>query len=159
MKISSLIGAVLLVSLSFGGRASAAEPAVPPRAVPAETLTGQQAQSLNEAWRNLNRAYLDLLSVSPDVKGDTSKLEGALKSTIHDLHQLDPRIPEAVGRQGQDRGQTRNQIFNAVQRHLDLGKQYIQGAKISGPDAQQALADVTAAYSELNADRAAPLKK
>jgi hypothetical protein len=158
-SVSSLIGAVLLASLSFGGRPSAAEPAAPWKAAPAQKLTSQQAQSLNLAWRNLNRAYDDLLTTAPDVKGDTSKLESALKAAIHDLHQLDPSLAEASSLQGQDRGQPRDRVFDAVQKHLDLAKKYIDDAKIASPDAEHANAQITIAYAELKADRATPVKK
>jgi hypothetical protein len=153
------MGTVLLVSLSFGVRPLFGEPAAPQKAASAVKLTSQQADYLNHAWRHLARAYQDLMTVAPDVKGDTSGLEGALKAAIHNLHQLDPSLAEASGLQGQDRGQPREHVFDAVQKHLDVAKEYLTGAKITNPNAEQAAAQINTAYAELKADRTAPVKK
>ncbi|HTS04329.1 MAG TPA: hypothetical protein VMP68_02020 [Candidatus Eisenbacteria bacterium] len=158
-SVSSLIGALCLVGFSFGGRPSAAKPFAPQKAASAVKLTSQQADDLNHAWKHLARAYMDLMTVAPDVKGDTSRLENALKAAIHNIHQLEPSLAEASGFQGQDRGQPRERVFDAVQKHLDVAKEYLGGAHISNPNAEQALAQITTAYAELKADRAAPVKK
>jgi hypothetical protein len=163
-KASGLVKVLLVAGslLAFNGWGGAVPPqAAKPAAgkvVPAAKLTSQQAESLNLAWRNLARAYQDLMTAAPDVKGDTTKLEGALKAAIHDLHELDPGLAEASGLQGQDKGKTREYVFNAVQQHLDLAKKYIEDSGVKSPNAVHALGQIMIAYGELRADRTAPVK-
>ena len=163
MKASGLVAlliAGLLMIFNIAGRAVPPQAAkgVAAKAVPAAKLTSRQAASLNLAWRNLARAYQDLMTAAPDVKGDTAKLESALKAAIHDLHELDPGLAEAAGLQGQDRGKPRESVFDAVERHLDLGKKYIVDSGVKSPYCEHALGQITIAYQELKADRAIPVE-
>lgn len=158
--VRALLIAGLLTAFNVSGHPAPAQAAksVGQKTAPGARLTNQQAASLNLAWRNLARAYQDLMTVAPDVKGDTAKLEGALRAAIHDLHQMDPALAEASGLQGQDRGQKREAVFDAVQKHLDLGKKYIEDAKINSPSAEHALGQIAIAYAELKVDRTASVK-
>jgi hypothetical protein len=152
---SLLVAAALSVIFSFGSGPASAKPLATQGA---PKLTKQQSESLHLAWKDLARAYQDLMSAAPDVKGDTSRLEAALKSAVHDLHQMDPALEEVTTLQAQDRGVARDRLFDAVQRHLDSGKKYIQAAKVQSPDAEHALGQIAVANTELRADRAAPAK-
>jgi len=150
---SRLVYVVLLIAVWDTGTAAKA-------AVNRANLTSQQAADVHTAWQNLNRAYLDLLSTPADIKGDTSRLEGALKASIEDLHQLDESVapPQPTG-PPQDKGQSRDRIFKAVQDHLDLAKKALQESKINNSACKEALTQIAVAQGELTADKTAPVKK
>ena len=166
MKRSGFAGAlvfvVMLMAMICSSHFMVAEAAnpQPSKAAPAENLTSQQAGDVHTAWMNLNRAYLDLLSTAPDVKGDTSRLEGALKAAIDDLHELDKSAAAAQpSGSRQDTGKSREYIFQAVQRHLDVARAALQGSKINNSACEHALGQIAIAQGELNAAKAAPVKK
>jgi len=124
-------------------------------------ITGQQAAALRLAWDNLLRGYEDLLSTPPDVRGDTSTLEGHIKAAMNQLHAVDPSaIPVAPASiPVQDKGRTRQFILDAVRGHLQKAKNVIEGAKVSHPDVQQALGNITVAEGDVTEIQATPAKK
>jgi hypothetical protein len=73
---------------------------------------------------------------------------------------LDPSVatPQPTG-PPQDKGQSRNAIFSAVQMHLDLAKKALEASKINSSACQQALGQINVAEGELNGAKSAPLKK
>ncbi len=65
------------------------------------------------------------------------------------------RLP--LGRQ--DRGKTREYVFEAVQHHLNLAKKAVEDSGIKSNYCEQALGNIATAQAELNAARTAPVKK
>ena len=120
-------------------------------------LSSQQLAALQLASKNLVRGYQDLLSTAPDVKGDTSKLEGHMEAALNQLHMINPAsIPAAPAKfQGQDRGKSREFILSAVKGHLDKAREVITSANVSSPYTKQALANIGMAEEELAAAGAA----
>ena len=141
--------------------ASIAVQPVEPRPGAAVHLTEQQTAALKLAWDNLMRGYADLLSTPPDVKGDTSKLEGHMKAAMDQLHQIDPTgVPPTPGNiTVEDKGRTRQFILDAVRGHLDKAKKVIQDAKITSPDIQRALQNIAVASSDVTEIQSTPAKK
>lgn len=135
------------------GSAPLPAPAQPSQPAPPTSLTPQQAQALNLAWRNLARAYQDVITVAPDPGGAIAKLKGALGAAIHDLHTVDPGLAEASVLQGVDAGQPRAQVLNAIQQHLDLARQYIAESKVNNAPVQDALGQITLASGYVTAAR------
>jgi hypothetical protein len=140
----AVIGAMLVTILSGGSNAAAQE----------GKLTREQFHSVELAWNNLKQATNDLVVASPDVKGDTSKLEGHLKAAVNDLHLIDPgNLPVMRWTPGYDKGRARDAIFNAVQGHLDAAKKAIDGSGVKGENIDHAQAEIQMAFEELNTDR------
>jgi hypothetical protein len=160
MVIVVIVTAV--VCISRNAAAQAAKPATPKTAVaPAAHLTSQQSAALKLAWDNVLRGYEDLKSTPPDVKGDTSRLEGHMAEAMNLLHQVDPAHIQAapVNIPVMDKGHTRAFILSAVRGHLDKARNVIEGAKVTSPDVAQALKNIGAAEQELSAaGAAAPVK-
>ncbi len=167
MKKSSFAGALVLVvtltAIVCSNRNVAAQTAKPttPKSAPTVKLTSQQSAALRLAWDNLLRGYEDLLATPPDVKGDTSALEGHMREAMNLLHNLDPahvpappaKIPIA------DKGETRAQILSAVKGHLDKARNVLESAKVNSPDVTKALENIAVAERELSAaGAAAPVK-
>src|SRR5438128_10545724 len=157
MKRSSFAGALvsvfILTAIVCGSRNMAAQATRPKaqRASSAAKVTpGRGAAFIRIAWRNLARAYQDLLNTPGDVKGDTSRVEGALGAAIDDLHQLDPSFAAASPALGrQDRGKTREYVFEAVQHHLNLAKKAVEDSGIKSNYCEQALGNIATAQAEL----------
>jgi hypothetical protein len=169
MKRSSFAGTVVFVVIltavvcsSRNVAAQAAKPATPKTAVaPAANLTSQQSAALKLAWDNLMRGYEDLKSTPPDVKGDTSRLEGHIAEAMNLLHLVDPAHLQAAPANIpiQDKGRTRAFILSAVKGHLDKATNVIESAKVNSPDVAQALQNIAMAEKELSAAAvAAPVK-
>jgi len=169
MKRSTFAGTVVLVvilaafvCISRNAAAQAAKPATPKTvAAPAANLTSQQSAALKLAWDNLLRGYEDLKSTPPDVKGDTSRLEGHMTEAMNLLHQVDPaHIQSAPANIPiMDKGHTRAFILSAVKGHLDKARNVIEGAKVSNSNVTQVLQNIAAAEHELAAaGAAAPVK-
>ena len=79
-KMVIVVFVTAVVCISRNVAAQAAKPATPKTAVaPAANLTSQQSAALKLAWDNVLRGYEDLTSTPPDVKGDTSRLEGHME--------------------------------------------------------------------------------
>ena len=160
MVIVVIVTAVVCVSRNAA--AQAAKPATPKTAVaPAANLTSQQSAALKLAWDNLLRGYEDLKSTPPDVKGDTSRLEGHMTEAMNLLHQVDPaHIQSAPANIPiMDKGHTRAFILSAVKGHLDKARNVIEGAKVSNSNVTQVLQNIAAAEHELAAaGAAAPVK-
>jgi hypothetical protein len=107
------------------------------------------------------RGYEDLLSTPPDVKGDTSKLEGHMKAAMEQLHQIDPRTipPTPANIPVEDKGHTRQFILDAVRGHLEKAKRVIEDAKVSSPDIQQALQNIAVAGNDVTEIQGTPARK
>jgi hypothetical protein len=171
MKMSSFAGALAfvftfttIVCIGSNVAAQAAKPQAPKpgsatKSTPAGGLTAQQTSAVHTAWMNLNRAYLDLLKMPPDVKGDTSRLEGAIKASIEDLHQLDRLVAAPPSGAPQDTGQPRERVFKAVRQHLDLAGKTLQDSQIKSSYCEHALAQIAHAQRELNTAMTAPVRK
>jgi hypothetical protein len=169
MKRSSFAGTVVFVAVltavvcsSRNVAAQAAKPATPKTTVaPAANLTSQQSASLKLAWDNLMRGYEDLKSTPPDVKGDTSRLEGHIAEAMNLLHLVDPAHLQAAPANIpiMDKGHTRAFILSAVKGHLDKARNVIDSAKVSSSNVTQALDNIAKAEQELAAaGAAAPVK-
>jgi hypothetical protein len=170
MKRSSVIAALTFVGLftavAADGR-SAAVQAAKPKAAKSATgaanrgMTRQQAAALKLGWDNLWRGYADLLSTPPDVKGDTSKLEGHMRAAMNDLHVVDPGAMQAAPANipVEDKGHTRQFILDAVRGHLEKAKRVIEGAKVGNPSVQQALQNIAVAETDLTEIAQAAPKK
>ncbi len=169
MKNSSFANAwVFIVALSSvvctsrNVAAQAAKPGTPSRAAtPAAKLTSQQSAALKLAWDNLVRGYADLKATPPDVKGDTSRLEGHMSEAMNLLHQVDPAHiqPAPANIPIADKGHTRAFILSAVKGHLDKARNVIESAKVNSPDVTKALENIAVAEQELSAAGAvAPVK-
>ena len=160
MVIVVIVTAVVCVSRNAA--AQAAKPATPKTAVaPAANLTSQQSAALKLAWDNVLRGYEDLKSTPPDVKGDTSRLEGHMAEAMNLLHQVDPAHiqPAPPNIPIQDKGHTRAFILSAVKGHLDKARNVIEGAKVNNSNVAEALKNVAMAEQELAAaGAAAPVK-
>ena len=161
-KMVIVVIVTTVVCISCNAAAQATKPATPKTAAaPATNLTSQQSAALKLAWDNLWRGYADLLSTPPDVKGDTSRLEGHMKEAMNLLHNVDPaHIQAAPGNIPiMDKGHTRAFILSAVRGHLDKARNVIEGAKVNNPDIAQAVDHIGAAERELGlAGAAAPVK-
>jgi len=154
MRRYTLLTGFLLVILSLtvavtGG--SAAPQASKPASVAKTGLTSQQLAALQLAWNNLSRGYADLQSTPPDVKGDTSKLEGHMRAALNELHLVDPQSIQAppANIPVEDKGRTRAFILGAVKGHLDKARSVIEGAKVTNTHVQQALQNIVVAQSDL----------
>jgi hypothetical protein len=169
MKRSSFAGALVflftltaVVCGNHNAAAQAAKPKTPKSAAtPAAKLTSEQSASLKLAWDNLWRGYADLKSTPPDVKGDTSRLEGHMSEAMNLLHQVDPaHIQTAPGNIPiMDKGHNRAFILSAVRGHLDKARNVIESARVNSPQITQALENITVAERELSAaGAAAPTK-
>jgi hypothetical protein len=120
--------------------------------------TEEQLKSIQVAWGNLKQATNDLVGTAPDVKGDTSKLEGHLKAATNDLHLLDTaRFPAPRWYPGYDRSRAREAIFNAVQGHLDAAQKALEQSGAKDENVDHALAEIKEAGAELNIDRNTPV--
>jgi hypothetical protein len=158
--------ASVLMAVAVDGVASAQAAKPKPKATSAApagkpSFTSQQAAALKLAWDNLWRGYADLLATPPDVKGDTSKLEGHMKAAMDLLHQVDPKtVPEAPSTIPElDKGHTRSYIIDATKGHLEKAKRVIEGANVSSPYIKEALDNIAVAENELAAAaQAAPVK-
>jgi hypothetical protein len=170
MKRLSFAGAMVfivtltvIVCSSRNVAAQAAKPATSKAAAtPATTtLTSQQSAALKLGWDNILRGYEDLKSTPPDVKGDTSRLEGHMSEAMNLLHQADPaHIPAAPSNiPVEDKGHTRAFILSAVKGHLDKATNVIKGAKVNNPNITQALQNIAVAEQELSAAGAAAAVK
>jgi len=161
-KMVIVVFVTAVVCISRNVAAQAAKPATPKTAVaPAANLTSQQSAALKLAWDNVLRGYEDLKSTPPDVKGDTSRLEGHMAEAMNLLHQIDPAHiqPAPANIPIQDKGHTRAFILSAVKGHLDKARNVIEGAKVSSSNVTQALQNIAAAEQELAAaGAAAPVK-
>ena len=161
-KMVIVVIVTAVVCISRNAAAQAAKPATPKTAVaPAAHLTSQQSAALKLAWDNLLRGYEDLKSTPPDVKGDTSRLEGHMTEAMNLLHQVDPaHIQSAPANIPiMDKGHTRAFILSAVKGHLDKARNVIEGAKVSNSNVTQVLQNIAAAEHELAAaGAAAPVK-
>jgi hypothetical protein len=162
----ALIFASLFIGVALDGAAAAQAAKPKPKATGAApagkaSVTSQQAAALKLAWDNLWRGYADLLATPPDVKGDTSKLEGHMKAAMDNLHQVDPTaVPEAPSTiPTMDKGHTRSFIIDATNGHLEKAKKVIEGANVSSPLIREALQNIAVAENELAAAaQAAPTK-
>lgn len=122
------------------------------------TLTSAEAKGIEVAWNNMRQATSDLVVVSPDVKGDTAKLEGHLKAAVNYLRQTDTKkFPATNFYPGYDKSRPREQVFNAVQGHLDAAKKAIQESGAKGENVQEAMANIEQASAELTIDRNTPV--
>jgi len=161
-KMVIVVIVTAVVCISRNAAAQAAKPATPKTAVaPAAHLTSQQSAALKLAWDNVLRGYEDLKSTPPDVKGDTSRLEGHMAEAMNLLHQVDPAHiqPAPPNIPIQDKGHTRAFILSAVKGHLDKARNVIEGAKVSSSNVTQVLQNIAAAEQELAAaGAAAPVK-
>jgi hypothetical protein len=168
MKRSNFAGAVVfIVSLTTivcanRNAAGQAAPKTPkPASTPAAKLTSGQSASLKLAWDNLYRGYADLKSTPPDVKGDTSRLEGHMTEAMNLLHLVDPTHIQAAPANiaVMDKGHTRAFVLSAVKGHLDKARNVIESARVNSPQINQALENITVAEQELSASgAAAPVK-
>ena len=99
VKLCWRLGSVFILTAIVCGSRNMAAQATRPKAQRASSAAkvtpGRGAAFIRIAWRNLARAYQELLNTPGDVKGDTSRLEGALGAAIDDLHQLDPSFAAA----------------------------------------------------------------
>jgi hypothetical protein len=169
MKRSSFVGVLVFVltlaAIVSGSRNGAAAPQAQKKSSPAKSSAAKAPASspgkadLTTAWRNLARAYMDLKSTSPDVKGDTSRLEAAIAAAVDDLHQQDSSFGAASKLGRADAGDSRASIFNAVDRHLATAKKAISDSGIKSQHCEQAIVDIGKAQTELNVARTAPVKK
>src|SRR5215472_8829246 len=125
-----------LVGNGWGVAWQAAKPA---NSASKADLTSQQLAALKLASANLLRGYSDLLATPPDVKGDTSKLEGHMKAAMNALHSIDPAaIPAPPSNVPiEDKGHTRAFILSAVKGHLDKAQGVIQGSKVSNNNTKE----------------------
>jgi hypothetical protein len=168
MKRSSFAGAlVFVVTLtvivcSNPNAAQAGMPETPKSAAtPAANLTSEQSASLKRGWDNILRGYQDLKSTPPDVKGDTTRLEGHMQAAMNSLHRVDPAHIQAppANIPIQDKGRTRAFILSAVKGHLDKARDDIESAKVNDSDVASALQNIAMAEKELSAaGGAAPVK-
>jgi hypothetical protein len=156
----TFFGLMALLVSSGPAAAAQAPKAAKPAATSATKLTSAQSAALKLGWDNLWRGYADLLSTPPDVKGDTSRLEGHMKAAMDLLHQIDPAHLQAAPAKIpiEDKGNTRAFVMNAVKGHLDKASSVIEGAKVSHPDIQKVIANINVAETELGAAAAAPQK-
>lgn len=166
--VSALVFVVTLTAIVCSNRNAAAQAAKPttPKsaAVPAAKLTkltSEQSAALKLGWDNIWRGYADLLSTPPDVKGDTSRLEGHMKEAMNLLHNVDPAHIQTAPANipVMDKGHTRAFILSAVKGHLDKARNVIEGAKVNSPSITEALKNIAVAEEELSAAGvAAPVK-
>lgn len=124
-------------------------------------LSAQQAAGLKLAWDNLHRGYADLLSTPPDVKGDTSKLEGHMRAAMNALHEVDAKaMPAAEANIPiEDKGHTRQFILDAVRGHLEKAQRVIDGLKVEDPHVKEAVANITVAGNDVMEIGKTPAKK
>jgi hypothetical protein len=169
MKRLSFAGTVVFVVIltavvcsSRNVAAQAAKPATPKTAVaPAANLTSAQSASLKLAWDNLRRGYEDLKSTPPDVRGDTSRLEGHMTEAMNLLHEADPAHLQAAPANIpiMDKGHTRAFILSAVRGHLEKAANVIKSANVNSSFVTKAVENIDAAEHELAAaGAAAPVK-
>jgi hypothetical protein len=161
-KMVIVVIVTAVVCISRNAAAQAAKPATPKTpAATAANMTSAQSASLKLAWDNLMRGYEDLKSTPPDVKGDTSRLEGHISEAMNLLHQVDPAHIQAAPANIpiMDKGHTRAFILGAVKGHLDKARNVIEGAKVNSSNVEQALKNIAVAEQELAAaGAAAPVK-
>jgi hypothetical protein len=165
--LSVVVFVSLAAAIAVSGRSATAAQATQPKstkpATPAAKLavTSQQSAALKLAWDNLLRGYEDLLSTPPDVKGDTSKLEGHMKAAMEELRQIDPGAipPTPANIPVEDKGHTRQFILDAVRGHLEKAKRVIEDAKVSSPNIQRALQNIAVAENDVTEIQRTPAKK
>ena len=141
-------GSVVVALNGWGAPSQAAKPAA---RASKSGLTSQQIAALRLAQDNLSRGYADLLATPPDVKGDTSKLEGHMRAAMNFLHSVDPEsIQEPPANiPVEDKGHTRTYILDAVKGHLDKAQRVIEGSKVSNADVQQAIKNIVVAGNDV----------
>jgi hypothetical protein len=157
----SLFAAVVASSRIAAAQGAKRKAAKPAARTASTGLSSQEGAALKLAFANLERGYADLLSTPPEVKGDTSKLEGHLRSAMEALHDLDPSAvpPTPANIAVQDKGHTREFILDAVSGHLEKAKRVIAGAGVSNPHFQQALQNIAVAATDVTEIRQTPAKK
>ena len=143
---AKLPGAAPAKSAAPASRAKSAAPTAP-----SANLTRQQAEALNLAWKNLARAYQDVMTMGPDSRGATAKLRNAVGAAIHELRTVDPELTEASALQAQDAGKTRSDVSGAVREHLDLARKYVAESRVRNPSTQRAMGQIMFAYAYLRA--------
>lgn len=125
---TTLFAAMMAVGMTCAGSArgqapkpTPAKPATPSApTAPKSGLSSDEKIAIRMMWRHLNQAFEDLQNAKPDVHGDVSKLEQAIRDAMEQLHMADREVGPAPKPHASmaDKGKSTKQIVDAVKYHL-----------------------------------------